>query len=519
MRGNRKLSGLHKSVAVGLSLVLLLLTLAPVGQAEPQEPAQWDPTTPWRLPFMRINHTAIYDAANNRLIVFGGWNGRKFFSDVWALSLTPGSEIWSKIDFDGVVPPARGQHTAIYDAANGRMVIFGGHGRHRNFHDVWALDLTAGAETWSQLTLGGPAVPARRWHSAIYDATQGQMVVFGGGGGGALFDDVWVLDLTPGAETWSQLTPTGGPPTARAQHTAIYDPVHRWLVVFGGWTYGSVLNDTWVLNLAAQTWTQASPIGSPPAARRGHTAIYDAANGRMLLFGGVAGSGFYNDLWALSLVVPASWTQLSSSSTVPGTRAWHTATVDQTNGRLVVVGGRGIGSLAGEAHWSLNLTTPAWSPFTPTISGVEGGAKTSPQQLYPFGLQPSLTLEIEDAPPDTTVSLLRDSEVWFVVKPVAQVSDHSTYVDVTLTMTRTGQIEISEVGTRHEDWEEVTNWSAPVDLGDGQYRFLGRKSTPPRSCSKATSNLVHPRALRRSRPVPMAGAGRGSLRTKRQPVS
>ena len=79
-------------------------------------------------------------------------------------------------------------------------------------------------------------VPARSGHSAIYDPVRDRMVVFGGysGTGYTYFlNDVWVLSLA-GMPAWTQLTPTGTPPSARYGHSAIYDPVRDRMVVFGG---------------------------------------------------------------------------------------------------------------------------------------------------------------------------------------------------------------------------------------------------------------------------------------------
>ena len=50
----------------------------------------------------------------------------------------------------------------------------------------------------------------------------------------------------------------------------------------------------------AQTWTQLSTMGGPPAERVQHTAVYDATNNRMTIFGGYTTGTFFNDVWVLS---------------------------------------------------------------------------------------------------------------------------------------------------------------------------------------------------------------------------
>ena len=39
---------------------------------------------------------------------------------------------------------------------------------------------------------------------------------------------------------------------------------------------------------------------TPPAARYSHTAVWDGASNRMLVFGGYDNTNYYNDVWAYS---------------------------------------------------------------------------------------------------------------------------------------------------------------------------------------------------------------------------
>ena len=427
----------------------------------------------WRLPFLRHSHTMIRDSDNDRFVIFGGWNGRSFFNDLWTLDPTPGSEAWSLIDIDGPVPPARAQHTAILDDDNHRMIVFGGRNRYRGFDDVWALDLTPGAEAWTELEPTGTPPDPRRWHSAIYDSDNQRMIVFGGGGGGDVFDDVWALDLTPGAEAWSELDLGISIPSARVQHSAIYDASNGRMVMFGGYTNGAFLNDVWTLDLTAgaEAWTQLGPAGTPPDVRRGHSAIYDHG-GQMLVFGGLGSGGFYNDLWRMTLTPGAEeWSQLTPSGDLPGPRAWHTAAMTGTPYRMLVLGGRGMGETGG-LQWDYSLGGVLWSPLTPSLPEwwQAGMVLTGGQpDLYYYG-GPQMQFMIEDAQPDTVVNLMRGTEVWFVFKIRSQLSLYKDNVDVTLYVD-TDVFDIVEVGTRHTDAEEVTDWTTPQYVGYGGYRL------------------------------------------------
>ena len=46
-------------------------------------------------------------------------------------------------------------------------------------------------------------------------------------------------------------------------------------------------------------WVSLAPAGSPPSTRYGHTAIYDPARDRMVVFWGYGG-GYLNDAWLLA---------------------------------------------------------------------------------------------------------------------------------------------------------------------------------------------------------------------------
>ena len=72
-----------------------------------------------------------------------------------------------------------------------------------------ALVASAADGAWKQLD-----GPARISHSAVYDPVRDRMVGYYFPGLGYPLNDVWALSLA-GTPTWTQLTPTGTPPSAR----------------------------------------------------------------------------------------------------------------------------------------------------------------------------------------------------------------------------------------------------------------------------------------------------------------
>src|SRR5579859_1519645 len=133
------------------------------------------------------------------------------------------------------------------------------------------------------------------------------------------------------AQSWTQLSPSGTPPTARGLQgaTSVYDATNNRMIVFGGRDgSGNNLNDVWVLTNAnglggTSQWINLIPngaAGSPPA-RSGHSATYNGSYfNKMIIFGGCGGScaPALNDVWVLThangLGGTPVWTQLSLAS-------------------------------------------------------------------------------------------------------------------------------------------------------------------------------------------------------------
>jgi len=320
----------------------------------------WTNLTPsGTSPTSRRSHTAIYDPVRDRVVVFGG-DAPGVLNDVWALSLG-GTPAWTGLAPSGTLPSARYLHGAIYDPVRDRMVVFGGLGYSFSIlGDVWTLSLTS-TPAWTQLTPTGTPPSARYAHSMIYDPIRDRIVVFGGLGiiGGGYLNDVWALSLA-GTPTWTEVTPTGTLPIARYGHQAFYDPVRDRMVVFGGLYYDGIgnrhLNDVWALTLAgAPSWTEVTPNGTPPSPRSSHTAVYDPLRDRMVTFGGEVSPGAYlNDVWALSLAGTPTWTALAPIGAPPNARYAHSTVYDSSRDRIIVYGGDdGSGTL--DDVWTLGF--------------------------------------------------------------------------------------------------------------------------------------------------------------------
>lgn len=318
-----------------------------------------------------------YDPTSNRMLFFGGMKqGGTLLNDTWVLADadgTTGAPQWIELATANTPPPRRG-HAGAYDTASNRLITYGGclGGCTPLDNKVYVLSNAnglGGASSWQELPVSGPP-PPRDGHSAVYDPTSNRLIVFGGDDCcGQRYNDTWVLTNANGLggpPAWLQLTPIGGPPPGRAGHSAVYDAANNRMIVFGGAAVSGVLNDAWVLAGAnglagAPTWSQLAPTGALPAARGGYSAVYDPGAGQMLIFGGNDGTSLRNDTWVLThangLGGTPAWTKIIPFGTPPPSRTSSNAVYRSATNRLVIFGGD---TLAGPLNdtWTLVNAIP-----------------------------------------------------------------------------------------------------------------------------------------------------------------
>ena len=186
--------------------------------------------------------------------------------------------------------------------------------------------------------------PARAAQTAVFDPKHRRLIVFGGrvtekNRAAEDRNDVWVLSLKP-EPRWQHVIPLGGAPSPRSGCAGVFDPARERMVLFGGQDASGLLNDVWELSLNGRPrWRQLHPAGAPPSPRHRHTATLDPASDRMLVFAGWDG-WYTNDLWQLDFSELA-WSRLRLEGPVPPPRAAHTTVLASDRRGLIVFGGAG----------------------------------------------------------------------------------------------------------------------------------------------------------------------------------
>lgn len=346
----------------------------------------------------RSGAAMAYDAARQRLVLFGGSSGTELRFDTWEWNGT----VWEE-RLPNTSPSAREGHAMAWDPVRQRVVLFGGRtwaASNALLSDFWEWDGT----TWVE-RVSATAPPPRTEHRMAWDVVRHRLVVFGGTTGrqiapGVLerFSDTWEWDGT----SWSERTPSSGP-SGRAGFAMGYDAVRQRVFLFGGAgpTNTVGLDDTWEwdgtswlqrqpalspqalpgIQLAwdarrerlvlfggsatdgstwewdGTNWSLLSPTSTPPV-RRGYAMAWDGVRERVVLFSGLANTNRLSDTWEWD---GTNWTRAAEVALPPPQRDGAMA-YDAARGRLVLFGGTVVVSETWEWNIDWNRRSPSLAP-------------------------------------------------------------------------------------------------------------------------------------------------------------
>jgi hypothetical protein len=284
------------------------------------------PSLPAQSPSARLNHSMVFDAGHGNVVLFGGCSDTLCSSPLQDTWIWNGS-IWTQQNPAQIPSPRYGANMAYSSAPTASGVyLFSGWNGAAPISDMWLW--TGG--NWTSLPIA-TLPPAREDAGFSYDPVNQQLVLFGGlNGSEQPINDTWLF--TVGA--WTQANPSN-PPLARSTQGQVWDPVRQRTVMFGGGGLNPY-NDTWLWD--GTNWTKEVTLNNPTGGFYVNL-VYDIQHAQPLLFGGQGASGYVNETWTLGYVYTSSWVQVDAANDpfAPGAR--YGANAVTYNGGVLLFGG------------------------------------------------------------------------------------------------------------------------------------------------------------------------------------
>ncbi len=214
----------------------------------------WTQVRPPGLFNRRVLHVSVYDPLHDVVVVHGGSQRCILLPDDPAdrdcdepygqtqfLAYESATDSWRWME--GPTGPKLFGHAAGWDAANDRMIVFGGtYDRLRGDEDVWELDLSdadLGMAEWRRIDVApGPAPRGRALHVGGFNDAQNRFVIYGGAERAIYGDaevvaapETWALDFSSTPPVWMDLGAAAGD---RVAASMTYDPLHNAMIMWGG---------------------------------------------------------------------------------------------------------------------------------------------------------------------------------------------------------------------------------------------------------------------------------------------
>ena len=185
------------------------------------------------------------------------------------------------------------------------------------FNDTWSYDYNT--NTWTNMTY--TSYPLNYYFDAVaYDSESDRVIVYGGTKeadayldptGGRYTDETWSYDYN--TNTWDNITPSVSP-SPRTGSSMVYDSKNDLIILFGGYTHlqrTEIDHETWSFDYNTKTWTELDPEGD--LERRAYSMAYDSESEKVVLFGGNTGDDpytFLDDTWVFDYDA-LTWTQMT----------------------------------------------------------------------------------------------------------------------------------------------------------------------------------------------------------------
>ena len=305
------------------------------------------------LPSASVYHSAIFDADNARILVYGGQGYYQLNTDL--LEYDTANQSWAVRGTNGLTAPPLTQASSAFDSATAQWFIFGGETYYALSDELYVLETTLNAETWDAWTPASNAPEARRGGVCVVDEANGLLYVIGGQGYYALLSDIWVLDIgasnSSSGAVWSEIVGTGTAPT-KTNAAAGFDPNYEAIYLFGGQEYYKLSDSTACFDTVTETWSYPSFSGDTIPPMHSATVTWSDYLGGFVISGG---QSYYQLLDSIYVLIPdgvcsgeVTAVSINSGSVAPHMGA--TIVQDTINQESILLGGQSYYQLLDSAN-------------------------------------------------------------------------------------------------------------------------------------------------------------------------
>jgi N-acetylneuraminic acid mutarotase len=274
----------------------------------------WLPVSAVGAPIMTAIHAAVW--TGSRMLINSG--ASLYLYD-------PVADSWSNVTIPGLIP--RANATAVWTGTE--MIIWGGYDGSSNKLFGDGMRYNPVTDTWSPVSATNAPAP-RTGHTVVWNGSE--MLVWGGGvaNSGTLYTDTGGI-YTPATDSWTAMPATGGAPSARIDHAAVWTGSE--MIVWGGRAMNS-LDSGARYSPTAHSWQPVSAF-CLPMARGGHTGTWSGTE--MLVWGGADNpNGPYFEAGGRYNPAADTWQAIPVAG-MPGPRMGHSGI--WTGSELIVWGG------------------------------------------------------------------------------------------------------------------------------------------------------------------------------------
>jgi hypothetical protein len=263
----------------------------------------WLNMNPTSHPPAMSKYAMVYDLFEHRMILFGGYidgSPPDAINQTWAYDWQTNN--WTQ-RFPTNHPIGLSDPAMVYDSAQQKTILFGGYDQHSNYDETWAYDWDT--NNWTQRYPENHPYE-RDLHEMIYDPINAKTILYGGWAD-EFSNQTWAYDWN--TNNWTQLYPEHHP-SGRQEFGMVYDTVESMVLLFGG-NCGDEQNDTWEYDYTTNNWTQLFPVVAP-SGRTSMGMTWDSYHYKIILYGGNTNIGSpdpNNETWFYDYD-DNNWTQL-----------------------------------------------------------------------------------------------------------------------------------------------------------------------------------------------------------------